>query len=133
MLEQALQTFGQKLGRAFQLVDDALDYGGLSGEMGKNAGDDFREGKPTMPVILARAKAGPEECAFWARTMNGDQTEVDFDQAVGYLHASGALKATVESARKEIDLAKKALRLAPPSDMRDALEEMADFCVERAF
>ena len=132
-LEQALQTFGQKLGRAFQLVDDALDYGGLSGQMGKNAGDDFREGKPTMPVIVARERADAEERAFWARTMNGDQTEADFDQAVDYLHASGALKATVEAARKEIDLAKKALLQCPPSEIRDALEEMADFCVERAF
>jgi octaprenyl-diphosphate synthase len=132
-LEQALQTFGQKLGRAFQLVDDALDYGGLSGQMGKNAGDDFREGKPTMPVIVARAKAGAEERAFWGRTMNGDQTEADFDTAVDYLHASGALKATVDAARREIDHAKKALLQCPPSEIRDALEEMADFCVERAF
>ncbi len=132
-LEHALQTFGQKLGRAFQLVDDALDYGGLSGQMGKNAGDDFREGKPTMPVIVARAKAGAEERSFWGRTMNGDQTEADFDEAVDYLHASGALKATVDAARKEIDLAKKALLQCPQSDIRDALEEMADFCVERAF
>ena len=132
-LEQALETFGQKLGRAFQLIDDALDYGGLSGQMGKNAGDDFREGKPTMPVIAARAKAGAEERAFWGRTMNGDQEDGDFERAVDYLHASGALKATVDAARKEIDLAKKALLLAPPSETRDALEEMADFCVERAF
>src|SRR5690606_25702300 len=69
----ALRSFGTNLGLAFQLVDDALDYGGNSKELGKNVGDDFREGKVTLPVILSYRRGTPGERCFWKRAIEGHE------------------------------------------------------------
>jgi octaprenyl-diphosphate synthase len=129
---RALRRFGQDLGLAFQLVDDALDYSGDSGAMGKNPGDDFREGKATLPLLLAMQRTGPQERDFWVRTVDRrDQTDADFDRARELMHRTGALQATLDLARAYADSAKAALVDFPANSWRPELEALADFAVNR--
>ena len=133
-LAKALETYGRELGLAFQLVDDALDYGGASAKLGKSTGDDFREGKVTLPVALAIAAASGEESAFWTRVIaEGEQVEGDFDQAVRLIRAHGALEATVNQARTHARRAREALAIFPDNKWRTALVNLADFVVDRAY
>ena len=89
----ALARYGDALGMSFQIVDDLLDYGGASGAMGKNTGDDFRERKLTLPVIKAVAKAGAEERAFWSRVIEkGDQRAGDLERALRLMQSHGTLE-----------------------------------------
>src|SRR5437868_480395 len=82
--QSACRSFGMNLGIAFQLVDDALDYGGKAARLGKNVGDDFREGKITLPVVLAFRRGSDGERAFWQRTLErGEMAEADLDHAIG--------------------------------------------------
>jgi octaprenyl-diphosphate synthase len=128
----ALRQFGFSLGIAFQLVDDALDYGGVTETLGKNAGDDFREGKATLPLLLAIASTGAREAAFWERTLTRlDQTDADFRRARELIISAGALKATGELARQYAEEAKAALEIFPDNSWRRALEDLADFAVTR--
>jgi len=128
----ALRRFGQELGIAFQLVDDALDYGGSSEAMGKNTGDDFREGKATLPLLLAMARAGEGERDFWTRTVDlHDQTPADFDRARELMARTGALEATLQLAADYAESAKAALADFPAGGWRAALEDLADFAVAR--
>ena len=128
---RALRQFGQDLGIAFQLVDDALDYSGASGELGKNPGDDFREGKATLPLLLAMART-PNEREFWVRTVDRrDQAEGDFERARELMRQTGALDATLELARSYAQSAKAALSEFGASPWRPALENLADFSVLR--
>ncbi len=129
---RAMEHYGRELGLAFQLVDDALDYGGQSAKMGKNAGDDFREGKVTLPVVLAREAGDEAERAFWRRAMGGHQTEDDFPRAVALVRRHDALAQTVEAARGHAKAAREALNAIPHNAYRDALADLADFVVERA-
>lgn len=130
----ALRTYGQELGLAFQLVDDALDYGGRAAKLGKAVGDDFREGKVTLPVALCLRDASGEEADFWQRVIGEKhQTEADFDQALAYLEDQGAIEATINAARRHADNARKALAVFPANEWRDALMDLADFVVERAY
>ena len=130
---EALRAYGMNLGRAFQLIDDALDYGGVSETLGKNVGDDFREGKSTLPAILAIARSGPGEHAFWERTMGRrDQRDGDFLQARELILATGALRSTLDMAHGYADAAKEALNPFPANAWREALESLADFTVSRA-
>ena len=129
----ALRAFGLNLGLAFQLADDALDYGGSSEALGKNAGDDFREGKATLPLLLAVARTRGREDAFWERTINkGERTEDDFRRARELIIGTGALAATLDAAADYADAAKASLSALPASPWRDALEGLADFAVSRA-
>lgn len=129
----ALRSYGLNLGLAFQLADDALDYGGTSEALGKNAGDDFREGKVTLPLLLAVARTRGREDAFWERTINrGERTEEDFRRARELVIGTGSVSATLDAAGDYADAAKSALRVLPPSAWRDALESLADFAVSRA-
>ncbi len=132
----ALRTFGDGLGMAFQLTDDLLDYGGSSTALGKNTGDDFREGKVTLPVILAvsrAAKRGDDEArAFWRRTIAGGRQEPgDLEQAMAYLRQTDALAGTEAAARGHADRALAALAGFPAGAMRTALEDIAEFVVAR--
>ncbi len=132
--EAALETYGRELGLAFQLVDDALDYSGASAKLGKSTGDDFREGKVTLPVALAIAAASSEEAGFWNRVIaQGDQVEGDFDRAIRLVNAHGALAATVNQARNHARRAREALTVFPANKWRTALEDLADFVVDRAY
>jgi octaprenyl-diphosphate synthase len=130
---QALRDYGLKLGLAFQLTDDALDYGGASDLLGKNAGDDFREGKATLPLLFAIARSGPQEAGFWDRVIGRrEQTEADFRRARELILGTGALQATLDLAHDYADDAKAALAIFPAGEWRSALEELAAFAVSRS-
>jgi octaprenyl-diphosphate synthase len=130
---EALATYGDALGVAFQIVDDLLDYGGTSAALGKNAGDDFREGKATLPVLLAAAQADAEEAAFWRRVIERrDQQEGDLAHALDLMQRHGALAGTRARAEVEAARAKAALGVFPDSPLRRALEDIAGFVVARA-
>ena len=129
---EALRDYGMKLGIAFQLADDALDYDGAAEALGKNPGDDFREGKATLPLLLAIERTGPVETKFWERTVaHRDQTDLDFRRAQDLVSRTGALSATLDLAADYADAAKKALG-AFAGPWRTALEELADFAVSRS-
>jgi len=128
----ALRAYGMNLGLAFQLADDALDYGGATETLGKNAGDDFREGKATLPLLLAIARSGPREADFWERAINRhDQTDADFRRARELIIGTGALEATLDLAADYAETAKAALEGFPAGDWREALSALADFAVSR--
>jgi octaprenyl-diphosphate synthase len=128
---RALRRFGQDLGLAFQLVDDALDYSGDSATLGKNPGDDFREGKATLPLLLAMART-PNEREFWIRTVDRrEQTDADFDRARELMLKTGALDDTLDLAHSFTDSAKAALDGFGANAWRPALQELADFAVLR--
>ena len=129
---EALRAYGMNLGLAFQLADDALDYGGTTEALGKNAGDDFREGKATLPLLLAIARSGPREAEFWERAIGRrEQTEADFRRARELIVGTGALEATLDLAASYADKAKAALSGFPANDWRSSLESLADFAVSR--
>ncbi|MFG1358508.1 polyprenyl synthetase family protein [Xanthobacter pseudotagetidis] len=129
----ACRSYGMNLGIAFQLVDDALDYGGSQAKLGKNVGDDFREGKITLPVLLAFRRGDGPERAFWQKCLeNGEVTDAHLAQAIGLLTKHRALSDTLERARHYGAIAKDALALFPPSAAKDALMEAVDFCLSRA-
>ena len=131
--EAACRSFGMNLGIAFQLVDDALDYGGSRARLGKNVGDDFREGKITLPIILAFRRGGEEERNFWRRALEkGETADQDLEQAMGLLSRHHALEDTIERARHYGAIAKDALALFPEGESKQALVEVVDFCVARA-
>ncbi len=128
----ALMDYGDALGTSFQIVDDLLDYGGTKA-LGKNIGDDFRERKMSLPVILAVEQADDAERAFWARTIEqGDQRDGDLQEALAILARRGALDETREVALAEGRRANAALAALPRSQMRDLLIELSDFVVARA-
>jgi octaprenyl-diphosphate synthase len=127
----ALETFGRELGLAFQLVDDALDYGGLASAMGKNTGDDFKEGKVTLPVVFARDAGDEAERAFWRRAMGGERTDDDFHRALALIRRHDAIGLTLQAAREHADRATAALSTLPANAYRDALHELAAFVIER--
>ena len=130
---EALRAYGLNLGIAFQLADDALDYGGASAALGKNAGDDFNEGKATLPLLLAVQRTRGREDAFWERTITkGERTEDDFRRARELVVGSGAIGATLNVAGDYADAAKTALEVLPNSAWKTALEKLADFAVSRA-
>lgn len=130
---RACRSYGMNLGVAFQLIDDALDYGGSGAKLGKNVGDDFREGKITLPVVLAFRRGSDEERAFWKSALEqGQNDDAQLDRAVELLKKHRALEDTVERARHYGEVAKDALALFPASPMREALGEVVDFCISRA-
>ena len=132
---QGFEAYGENLGIAFQLVDDALDYSGRQALMGKSVGDDFREAKMTLPIILAHARAKDEEVrAFWKRVIEtGNQTEADINRAITLVEETGAIQETMRRARAYADEAKAALAILPDSEIKSALSDIADFCVERSY
>jgi octaprenyl-diphosphate synthase len=112
--QAACRSYGVNLGVAFQLVDDALDYGGASAKLGKNVGDDFREGKITLPVVLSFRRGDDEERAFWRRTLErGEIEDRDLEQALAIMRRHRALDDTLERARHYGAIARDALALFP--------------------
>ena len=131
--EAACRSYGMNLGIAFQLIDDALDYGGASARLGKNVGDDFREGKITLPVVLSFRRGAESERAFWRRTLEeGSCVDGDLETAISLIRKHRALEDTVERARHYGAIARDALELFPASEWKHALLETVDFCVARA-
>ena len=134
--QKALRTYGQELGLAFQLVDDALDYGGFETALGKSIGDDFREGKMTLPIIYAyeKAKRNKNEIAisFWKRVIvDNDQREVDLENAISLLRKEGAIDATLDAARVHTNQAIAALDGFKDSAWKASLTGLAAFVVDR--
>ena len=129
----ALESFGMNLGIAFQLVDDALDYAGREAKLGKSVGDDFREGKITLPVILAFLRGGAVDREFWKRTIQKlEQRDGDLEQAQALIERTNALTDTLERARHYGAMAVDALALFPASAMKSALEQVVAFCLARS-
>jgi octaprenyl-diphosphate synthase len=129
----ACRSFGLNLGVAFQLVDDALDYGGAAAKLGKNVGDDFREGKITLPVVLAFRRGTGEERAFWRRALQEqDVREGDLENAIAIMRRHRCLDDTIERARHYGAMARDALGLFPDSPMKSAMQMAVDFAIARA-
>ncbi|PID36474.1 MAG: farnesyltranstransferase [Rhodobacterales bacterium] len=129
--QEALFAYGDALGIAFQIADDLLDFWGDDG-IGKNRGDDFRERKLTLPIILAIAEADDAERAFWVRTIEkGRQEEGDLEQALALMNKHGTLEATRDIANSWADKAKTALTALPEHPIRELLSEIADYVVRR--
>ncbi len=121
------------LGIAFQLIDDALDYSGKSAKLGKNVGDDFREGKITLPVVLSYRRGSNLERDFWNRTLGkGDVREGDLENAMALMVKHRAIDDTVSRARHYGEIATDALALSSDSEMKQALLEAVEFCIARA-
>jgi len=130
----AFRSYGTNLGLAFQLIDDALDYGGNSTELGKHVGDDFREGKITLPVVLAYRRGSDADRRFWSRVMvDGVIEDSDLETAIHLMRQNRAIEDTVERARHFGAVARDALAPFPESDWRSALLEAVDFCISRAY
>jgi octaprenyl-diphosphate synthase len=132
--ERALNDYGRNLGIAFQLVDDAIDYDGGAAEMGKDSGDDFREGKMTLPVILAYARGDADERRFWEDAVAGFRNEdEDFAHAVELIRRRGTVQATRERAHHFAQRACDALSIFPDGSARRAMIEAAQFAVSRGY
>lgn len=129
---QALYTYGDALGIAFQIADDLLDYTGTSAAIGKNVGDDFRERKLTLPLIKAVAKANAEERAFWVRVIEkGDQREGDLAQALAIMNRHGALEAARADALAWAATGRAALARLPDHPLRQMLDDLTAYVVAR--
>ncbi|MBW9115952.1 polyprenyl synthetase family protein [Rhizobium cauense] len=128
----ALKSYGMNLGLAFQLVDDALDYGGKAADLGKNVGDDFREGKITLPVILAYRRGTEDERAFWRQAIEGgESSDQNLEKALGLIAKYGTLNDTIARAVHYGTIARDALAPLPDTAWKSALMEVIDFCIER--
>ena len=129
----ALKSYGRNLGVAFQLVDDALDYSGDSARLGKAVGDDFREGKITLPVILCFRRGSDEERAFWKRTLTeGTIEDHDLEHAIRLMQRHGAIEDTLERARHYGAIARDALAIFRADRHTRALTDTIAFCIGRA-
>ena len=132
--EAALDSYGRNLGIAFQLVDDAIDYSSDEATMGKDVGDDFRDGKVTLPVILAYARGAAEDRQFWRDAMMGHRaTDADLVHATSLLRETGGLDDTLARARHYGQRAVDALGAFPASAAKSALTEAVAFAVARVF
>ena len=132
--EAALEAFGRNFGIAFQIIDDLLDYSASQVELGKTIGDDFREGKITLPVILAFARADDGERVFWRRCLEDmDQTDGDFGQALALMSRHKVFDDTLAYAQAYAADAREALGLFPQSPVRSEMLDLVDFCIERAY
>jgi len=130
---QALREFGRHLGLAFQLMDDVLDYSGERARLGKNVGDDFSEGKLTLPVILAYAEGTPEEKAFWRRTIaEGDIHDGDLETAMTLIARHGALDRSMEHALEHGEQATRALDVFADGPIKSALLDAVGFSISRS-
>jgi len=131
--ERALADYGMNLGIAFQLVDDALDYAADQATLGKTVGDDFREGKITLPVLAAYAAGDATEREFWRRTIEAsDQTDADLHHAMDLMDRRGAIATTLARASAFARTAKADLALFPDSAIKRSLIAVADYTVSRA-
>lgn len=129
-IDDALAAYGRHLGTAFQMIDDALDYGSSGVDIGKNIGDDLAEGKPTLPLIRAMQVGTPEVSALIRQVI--EEGGVDrVDEVIKAIQSTDAIEYTANLAREEARLAKEALEALPASTYRDALAAVADFSVDR--
>lgn len=132
--EQCLAQYGEMLGRAFQVVDDALDYASSNEALGKSVGDDFQEGKITLPVIHAYRHGSAEEQRFWSQSLEEKvRIEGGLQRAIQLIRERGSLEYTMRLARQLAEQAKDQLRALPATPEREALALLADFSVSRSY
>ncbi len=132
--ELALEAYGKNLGIAFQLADDVIDYASDAETMGKGVGDDFRDGKMTLPLILAYARGSKDDRAFWRAAVSGDRTsDQDLAHAIALMRSTDALADTIESARLYGRRAIDALSNFPTGRAKSALTEAVEFAIQRAY
>lgn len=131
---EALESYGMNFGIAFQLVDDVLDYSAEQATLGKTVGDDFKEGKITLPVVLAWRRGSVAERDFWRRVLE-DMTQEDGDlkKAVALMRKHDALADTIERARHYGAIARDALGIFPDSETKSSMVDLIDFCIDRAY
>ncbi len=130
-LEEACADYGRSLGTAFQLIDDLLDYEGSAGEMGKNVGDDLREGKPTLPLLLAMERGNPQERALIRQAIEtGDVDQLP--EVIAAVRRTGSIEATRDAAREQTRLAENSLAMLDNSEYKDALIELSRRCLDRS-
>ncbi len=130
----ALRTYGMKLGTAFQIIDDALDYNADQEKLGKEIGDDFKEGKMTAPIIFAMQNATTEEMQFWKRTLGEkDQTTDDFSAAMDILARHDALDKTINLAKQYAAEANECLDKLPDCTYKTLLKELPNYTITRNF
>jgi octaprenyl-diphosphate synthase len=132
--EASLDSYGRNLGIAFQLVDDAIDYSSDGATMGKDKGDDFRDGKITLPVILAYNRGTADEKEYWKQAMLGNKiSDTDLEYATSLLRAHDAIDDSIERARHYGQRAIDAIAHFPASDAKSALIEAVEFAIARAY
>lgn len=132
--EECLRSYGMNLGIAFQMTDDALDYSAKQEELGKSIGDDFREGKVTLPVIMAYNRGDSTEKAFWERTITEcNQQEDDLEQAIALINRHDAFHHTLNEAKSYAAKAAQALDIFPESQEKAVLRDLLEFSIERAY
>ncbi len=131
---KAMRDYGTLLGTAFQIIDDALDYAADQKKLGKEIGDDFREGKITAPIIYALENASKEEREFWRRTLgHQDQKDGDFDTAMEIIARHNALDKTIELAKEYASRARLAMSLLPDSKLKTLLCDLTSYTITRSF
>ena len=131
-VETAMATFGMRIGTAFQIIDDVLDYASQEAATGKHLGDDLAEGKPTLPLILAMAHGSEEQAAVVRHAIESGGRD-DFAHVLEIIHATNALHASHAYAAEEIEHARAAIADVPSSHFKEALLKLASFAVERDF
>ena len=130
--QKAMADYGLNIGIAFQIADDAIDYVSTNTEMGKTAGDDFREGKMTAPVLYAIQSANEEETAFWTRTLaQKDQTSEDFKRACDLIKKSNSIEKSLELAEEYAQKARDALSQLPQSEYTETLDALLQYTINR--
>ncbi len=130
----AMRLYGMQLGTAFQIIDDALDYSADQSKLGKEIGDDFKEGKMTAPVIFALENADDDESAFWKRTLgHKDQNDEDFAHALALIEKHDALNKTIALAKDYTNDAKTSLDIIPDGVYKTILSDLTDFVISRSF
>ncbi len=131
-VRDAFRSYGTNLGLAFQLVDDALDYGGSKQDLGKNTGDDFREGKITLPVLLCYRRGNEQDRSFWRNAMeNGSSGDEALSKAMQLMEQHDVIAETISRARHYGRIARDALAPLPDSPHKGALLDVVDFCISR--
>jgi len=131
--QAACRSYGTNLGIAFQLIDDALDYGGVASKLGKNTGDDFREGKITLPVVLSYRRGTESERAFWKRCLEqGQHGDAELAEAMTLVKKHRAIEDTIERAKHYGAMARDALAIFADTPMKQSMLEAVDFCISRA-
>jgi octaprenyl-diphosphate synthase len=130
-IEEACADYGRSLGTAFQLIDDLLDYEGSTQDLGKNVGDDLREGKPTLPLLLAMQRGNPEECDLIRGAIQRGEVEL-LGKVIEIVRRTGSIQATRDAARRQIEQAQRSLAALEPSIYRDALIELCVGSIERS-
>ncbi|MBL4721950.1 MAG: polyprenyl synthetase family protein [Alphaproteobacteria bacterium] len=132
--QEALDNYGMNFGVAFQIVDDVLDYSAEQEKLGKTIGDDFREGKITLPVILSWLRGDDTERTFWRRTLADlEQEEGDLEHAIGIMNSHHALSDSIARARHYGAMAKDALGIFPDQPIKQSMTGLVDFCIDRAY